>query len=122
MPLDPISWILIIAVASASGAAGATVVVFWNEIKAWATSTALQILDQIDRAIETTSDAITYLVKEGKSYFKEVLIYTRNRLNNQAYSHMIRKPISVLEVPEEVRNQLGFTNVESIRVKVLRKS
>lgn len=73
-----IDWIIICA---AAFSAGATVGYFWDEITQWATRAIGYILDRINRAIQVTSDAIVYLVKEGRRYYKKVEVYARNIYN-----------------------------------------
>lgn len=119
--MDPITWIFIIVISAVGGAAGAVVVKFWDRIKAWAERTALQILNVIDQAIEYTADALTFLIKEGRAYFKEVVVYTKNLLNDDEFhANIQRVRVSRDEIPEEVREQLGLDNVQNERVGVLR--
>ncbi|MGF1939253.1 MAG: hypothetical protein RM347_033735 [Nostoc sp. ChiQUE02] len=121
MAIDPFSWIIIIAVSLASGAAGAGILVFWDEIKAWAGRTALQILNGIDQAIETAADALTNLIKEGRTYFKEVVVYTRNRLSGEAYAYTQKVKVHPNEIPEDIKEELGFNDyAQNKKVQVLR--
>jgi hypothetical protein len=75
MPIDPISWAIIIG----SFFAGAAVGYFWDEITEWANRMLGYILDSINIAIEVTSDATVYLVKQGARFYKRIEVYVRNR-------------------------------------------
>lgn len=65
--MDPITWGIVIV---GSFFTGVAVAVFWDEIKEWATRMLGYILDAINAALEVTSDAVVYLVKEGTRVYK----------------------------------------------------
>ncbi|NTW21613.1 MAG: hypothetical protein HGA42_19495 [Nostocales cyanobacterium W4_Combined_metabat2_030] len=104
MPIDPISWTIIIG----SFLAGAAVGYFWDEITAWATRVIGYLLDLINRAIEVTSDAIVYLVREGKRYYKKVEILARNIYTKVTSILSEKKEIYQGDIPEELNKQLEY--------------
>ncbi|TAG86216.1 MAG: hypothetical protein EAZ09_19595 [Oscillatoriales cyanobacterium] len=102
MPFDPITWTIIIG----SFLGGAAVGYFWDEISAWFTRVIGYILDQINRAIEVTSDAIVYLVKQGKRYYKRVEVFARNIYSKVTRLLSEQEEISQYDIPEDLNNQL----------------
>ena len=108
MPIDPISWAIIIG----SALAGVTVGYFWDEIQEWASRMLGYILDSINRAIELTSDATVYLVKQGARFYKRIEVYVRNR--NSGATTLKYREEEVAEVPAEVEDQ--FRRNDKIKV------
>jgi hypothetical protein len=108
MQIDPISWAIIIG----SALAGFTVGYFWDEIQEWANRMLGYILDSINRAIELTSDATVYLVKQGALFYKRIEVYVRNR--NSGVTTLKYREEEVAEVPAEVEDQ--FRRNDKIKV------
>ncbi|MDJ0600738.1 MAG: hypothetical protein QNJ37_18065 [Crocosphaera sp.] len=99
--MDPftISWLI------GSFIAGAAIGYFWDEIKEWATQVISNILDSINRAIEITSDAMVYLVKQGSRVYERVEIYVRNRMTGETKLRYKEKEIPRSDIPDEVEEQ-----------------
>jgi len=96
MPIDPISWLIIAAVA-------VTVAVeFWDEIKAWASQVLGRILDAINDAIEVASDGIVYLVKEGTRIYKRIEVFVRNVRSGGTRVEYRQEEISKYDIPDEI--------------------
>jgi hypothetical protein len=108
MPIEPITWVIIIS----SVFAGFTVGYLWDEIKEWASRMLGYILDSINIAIELTSDATVYLVKQGARFYKRIEVYVRNR--NSGVTTLKYKEEEVAEVPAEVEDQ--FRRNDKIKV------
>ncbi|MBD2184762.1 hypothetical protein H6S82_09380 [Planktothrix sp. FACHB-1355] len=104
MPIDPITWTIIIG----SFLAGATVGYFWDELRAWATRVIGYLLARINRAIEVTSDAIVYLVREGKRYYKKVEMFSRNIYTKVTSLLSDKKEIYQGDIPEDLNKQLEY--------------
>lgn len=117
MPFDPISWAIIIGSAFAGGAVGGTVGYFWDEIKAWATRMLGYILDGINTAIEVTSDAVVYLVKEGTRVYQTMEVYVRNIRTGRTRIESRQREISRSEVPPDLDAQLE----EKMRLKLMQQ-
>ncbi|MDJ0615167.1 MAG: hypothetical protein QNJ63_00110 [Calothrix sp. MO_192.B10] len=100
MPIEPISWIII------GLFAGFAVGVFWDEIKAWATRVLGYILDAVNRAIEVTSDAIVYLVKQGTRIYKRIEVYVRNVNSGGTRIEYRQEEVSPYEIPDDIQAQL----------------
>lgn len=104
MPIDPITWAII---GFAAGAVtGATVGYFWDEIKEWASRMLGYILDAINYAVEVTSDALVYIVKEGSRIYKEIEVFSRNIYTGATTRHVKREEISPHQVPSDMEEQL----------------
>ncbi|MFM6081884.1 MAG: hypothetical protein ACKPCI_25795 [Dolichospermum sp.] len=103
MPIDPISWAIIIG----SFIAGASVGYFWDEITEWANRMLGYILDSINRAIEVTSDAAVYLVREGSRVYKKVEVYVRNIHTLVTSIKQREEEISPYDLPDEINEQLN---------------
>jgi hypothetical protein len=88
-------------------AAGAAVGYFWDEIKEWATRALGYIFDAINWAIEVTSDAITYLVKQGNRIYKRIEVYVRNVYTGATRLEFRQQEISPHELPENIKDQLN---------------
>ena len=110
---DPISWIIIAATALAGTAVG----YFWDEIKEWATQMLGYILDAINTAIEITSDATVYLVKQGSRFYKRVEVYVRNVYTNA--TTLRYKEEEIAEVPTEAEEQF---RTKGNKLKVLQQA
>ncbi|MCM0591767.1 MAG: hypothetical protein HEQ35_22765 [Gloeotrichia echinulata IR180] len=100
--MDPITWAIIIG----SALVGAGVGYFWDEIKEWATRMLGYILDAINTAIEVTSDAVVYLVKEGSRVYQRMEVYVRNVRNGSTRLEYRQKEIPRAEVPNDLNAQL----------------
>jgi hypothetical protein len=111
--IDPISWAIIIV---GSAVAGAAIGYFWDEIKEWATRMLGYILDSINRAIELTSDATVYLVKQGARFYKRIEVYVRNSYSN--LTTLKYKEEEVAEVPAEIEAQFKTKN----KVKIMQEA
>lgn len=114
MPIDPITLSLVVG----SFLAGAAVGYFWDDIVAWARRAIGYILDRINDAIEVTSKAIVYLVKQGRRTYKRVEVYARNIYSkaNKLYSEQQEIPPS--EIPEEIDEELD----RKLKIKVAQQS
>ncbi|TAF05895.1 MAG: hypothetical protein EAZ77_13285 [Nostocales cyanobacterium] len=112
MPIDPISWAIIIG----SFLAGAAVGYFWDEIKEWASRMLGYILDAVNIAIELTSDATVYLVKKGARFYKRIEVFVRNRYSNM--TTLKYREEEVAEVPAEVEEQFKRND----KVKVMQQA
>ncbi|ELS33886.1 MULTISPECIES: hypothetical protein [Pseudanabaena] len=104
MAFDPISLIFCFIL---GGLTGASVAAFWEQIKAWAVKVIAKILDAINTAIEVTSDAIVYLVKEGKRIYKRVEVGVRNIYSGRTSLQFKEKEISSYDIPDEMNDQLN---------------
>jgi len=114
MAIDPISLTLIWFIAGAT--AGATVAVFWDEIKSWAYNALCNILDSINRAIEVTSDAVAYLVKEGTRIYKRTEVFVENVRTGNIVIKYKEERVSESDVPNELRSQLDRKKkIEAVR-------
>ncbi|WYM01902.1 MAG: hypothetical protein HEQ19_22690 [Gloeotrichia echinulata CP02] len=102
MPFPIIAWIAVASIAGFTAAAG----VFWDEIKEWASQMLVYILDGINTAIEVTSDAVVYLVKEGGRVYKQIEVYVRNVYTGITELRYRREEISSSELPDEYNSQL----------------
>jgi len=101
MPIDILFW------AIAAGIAGFTAGYFLDEIKVWATNTVRAILNSINWAIEVTSDALTYLIKEGKSIYKRVLVYVKNVATGGVRREYRQELIPENDIPNDIMSQLN---------------
>ncbi|MBC1218737.1 hypothetical protein GNF10_30565 [Nostoc sp. UCD121] len=111
--MDPITWAIIIG----SALAGVAVGYFWDEIKEWASRMLGHILDAINTAIEITSDATVYLVKQGSRFYKRIEVYVRNVRSNA--TTLKYKEEEIAEVPADVEEQF---RKKGNRVKVLQEA
>jgi hypothetical protein len=102
MPIDPITWAIIIG----GALAGFTVDNFWDEIKEWASRMLGYILDVINHDVEVTSDALVYIVKEGTRIYKEIEVFSRNIYTGATTRHVKREEISPNQVPPDIEEQL----------------
>ena len=102
MPIDPITWTII----GLSFFGGAAVGYFWDDITAWFTRVIESLLDLINRAVEVTSDAIVYLVREGQRYYKLVEVYVMNVRTDEVRIESRKEEISKDQVPQEQDEQL----------------
>lgn len=114
MSIDPITWAIITVAAFSAGAA---VGYFWDEIKEWASRMLGYILDAINYAIEVTSDALVYIVKEGTRIYKEIEVFSRNIYTGATTRHVKREEISPNQVPSEMEELLN----ERMKVKILQQ-
>ena len=101
--MDPLTLTLIIG---GSVVAGAAVGYFWEEIEAWAERAVKAILDAINSAIEVTSRAIIYLLKEGRRYYKRAEVYSRNIYNKKTRLLYKQEEIADVDIPEDVLKEL----------------
>lgn len=113
MPIEPITWVIIIS----SVFAGFTVGYLWDEIKEWASRMLGYILDAINYAIEVTSDALVYIVKEGTRIYKEIEVFSRNIYTGATTRHVKREEISPNQVPSEMDELLN----EKMKVKIMQQ-
>jgi hypothetical protein len=113
MPIDPITWGIIIG----SFFAGATVGYFWDEIKEWASRMLGYILDAINYAIEVTSDAVVYIVKEGTRIYREIEVFSRNIYTGATTRHVKRQETTRDQIPSDMNNQLD----EKMRIKLIQQ-
>ncbi|PSB56470.1 hypothetical protein [Chamaesiphon polymorphus] len=91
---------------------GATVTAFWDDIKSWFVSAIKSILDSINRAVEITSDATTYLLKEGGRFYKRVEVYVRNiNTEKTVVKYQVEE---VSSVPKEIEDQ--FKNKTKLKI------
>ncbi|OIP72376.1 MAG: hypothetical protein AUK43_03955 [Oscillatoriales cyanobacterium CG2_30_40_61] len=97
-----IDWIFI----AAAALVGVGVGYFWDEIVAWANRVIGYLLAGINRAIEVTSDAIVYLVREGKRYYQKVEIFARNIYTKVTHLFSDQKEIHQSDIPEDLKEQL----------------
>jgi hypothetical protein len=111
MPIEPITWVIIIG----SALAGFTVGYLWDEIQEWASRMLGYILDAINYAIEVTSDALVYIVKEGTRIYKEIEVFSRNIYTGATTRHVKREEISPNQVPSKMEELLN----ERMKVKIL---
>ena len=102
MPIDPITWTII----GLSFFGGSAVGYFWDEITAWANHVVGYIIDTVNHAIEVTSDAIVYLVREGQRYYKLVEVYVMNVRTDEVRIESRKEEISKDQVPQEQDEQL----------------
>ncbi|MBF2014609.1 MAG: hypothetical protein HC836_48790 [Richelia sp. RM2_1_2] len=101
--IDPISLTLIFF---AGAAASAAVASFWKDIKAWAAQAIGYIIDTIDWAVEVTSDAYAYVVKEGTRIYKRSEVFVRNLITGATRTQYRREEISRYDIPDEAREDL----------------
>lgn len=101
MPIDILFWAL------AAGIAGFAAGYFWDEIKVWATNTVRAILNSINWAIEVTSDALTYLIKQGRSIYKRVEVHVKNVVTGGVRREYRQELISETDVPNDIMSQLN---------------
>lgn len=101
MPIDIILW------AVAAGIAGFAVGYFWDEIKAWATQAVRAILNGINWAVEVTSDALTYLVRQGTRIYKKVEVYVKNVASGGIRREYRQELIPETEIPGDILSQLN---------------
>lgn len=78
---------------------------FWDKIKAWASKMWNLIIDAINWTIEVASRALTYLIKKGSSFYKEVRVYVMNK-QGQIRIETRRQETSRLEVPNDILREL----------------
>ena len=97
-----IEWAIVFALGAATGA---TVVVFWDKIKSWASKVWYLIVDAINIAIEVASSALVYLIEKGGSFYKEVRVYVMNKTGGIRLESR-RQEVSRYEVPDEIRREL----------------
>lgn len=102
MPFDPITLTILLG----SFLAGAAVGYFWDEIVDWAARVIARIIDTIDYAIEVTSDAIVYIVKEGRRFYQRVEIYARNYKSQRTRLLSEQKEIPAMDIPADIAAQL----------------
>ena len=104
-----VEWIILAKVVGsvlAGAAAGATVAVFWDEIKAWASRALGYILDAINWALEVTSDAITSLMRRGTRYYVRTEVYARNISSGNYRNVYKEKEVPGVDVPDEFKQQI----------------
>ena len=101
--IDPISLTLMFF---AGAAAGAAVAVFWDEIKAWAVRAIGYIIDSINWAVEVTSDAYVYVVKQGTRIYKRSEVFVRNVRTGGTRTEYRQEEISPYDMPEEAIAEL----------------
>ncbi|MBS9382737.1 MAG: hypothetical protein HEQ24_00230 [Dolichospermum sp. BR01] len=114
--MDPITWVILIG----GFLTGILFRHFWKEIKYWATVALLSILDGINKAIEVTSDAFVYLIKEGDKIYEQMEVYVQNYKNSnteQATLEVVKQEVKTSDIPPEILKQLQ----EKRRVKVLQQ-
>lgn len=102
--MDPLTWTFIIG----SFLAGAAVGYFWDEIKAWTERAVKAILDAINYAIEVTSRAIIYLVKQGGRYYKRAEVYVRNIYSKSTRLDSRQEEIAEEDIPAELLEELEY--------------
>ena len=102
MPIDPITWTIIGLSFFGGGAVG----YFWDEITAWANRVVRYIIDTVNHAIEVTSDAIVYLVREGQRYYKLVEVYVMNVRTDEVRIESRKGEILKNQVPQEQDEEL----------------
>ncbi|MBN3909577.1 MAG: hypothetical protein HWQ35_24480 [Nostoc sp. NMS1] len=103
MPIDPISWAIIIG----SFVAGYAVGYFWDEIKVWATRILGYIIDGLNRAIEVASNATVFLVKKGTRVYKKIEVIVRNFATGKYFKRYQDEEISPYDVPENAMSELS---------------
>jgi hypothetical protein len=103
MAIDPISLTLIFFLGAAAGGTAAS---FWKEIKAWAVRAIGYIIDTIDWAVEVTSDAYVYVVKEGTRIYKRSEVFVRNVITGGTRTEHRREEVSRYDLPDEVTAKL----------------
>lgn len=109
--MDPITWMII------GFLLGGVVAVFWDDIKEWASRVVDEILNIIDSLIEVTSDAITYLLKQGTRVYRRVEVYVRNVRTGGTKLEYRQEEISIDDIPEDLKNQLN----ERMKIKILQQ-
>jgi hypothetical protein len=102
MPIDPISWGIIIGFIGGFGAG-----YFWDEIQKWATRAVSFILDRVNRAYEVASKGLVYLVKQGTRVYKRVEVYVRNVRSSSTRLEYRQEEISPYEIPDEIKDELS---------------
>ncbi|MBD2490649.1 hypothetical protein [Aulosira sp. FACHB-615] len=106
MPIPVIVWI----VAAAIG--GVAVGSNWDRIKEWASQTLGYILDGINTAIQVTSDAVVYAVKNVKipggipRFSIKIEVYVQDVRSGKSTLKSEEKEISEDEIPDEFKKQL----------------
>ncbi len=107
MPIEPITWVVVIG---GTFLLGAAVGYFWDDIKAWLTRVTKNLLDSIDKTIDVLSEAIVYLVRENKRFYKRVEIYVRNKINKSTGKNRgilyEQEEIPEFDVPEDMKEPL----------------
>ena len=101
--MDPLTWILI-----GSFLAGAGVGYFWDEIIAWAERAVKAILNAINYAIEVTSRAVLYLVRQGKRYYKTVEVYVRNIYSKSTRLDSRQEEVAETNIPQDILADLEY--------------
>ena len=105
--MEPITWIVVIG---GTFLLGAAVGYFWDNIKTWLTRVTKNLLDAIDKAIDVLSDAMVFLVREGKRFYKRVEIYVRNKINKSTGKNRgilyEQEEIAEFDIPEDLKEQL----------------
>jgi hypothetical protein len=101
--IDPFSLTLIFF---AGAVAGAAVASFWEEIKAWAVPAIGYIIDTIDWAVEVTSDAYVYVLKQGTRIYKRSEVFVRNVITGGTRAEYRQEEISQYDMPDEARAEL----------------
>ncbi len=115
MPIDPISWVLIGLLVFD---AGVIVAAFWDEIKAWASRMLGYILDAINWAVEVTSKAAVYLVKQGTRIYKRVEVYVRNIYSRRTRLDYRQEETSPYDVPDDINEELD----RKMKIKLMEQS
>lgn len=102
--MDPITLTIMVG----SFLAGAAIGYFWDEILAWAERAVKAILDAINYAIEVTTKAIIYLVKQGRRYYKRAEVYARNIYTKITRLLSGQEEIAAEDIPEELSAELEY--------------
>ncbi|NEQ72264.1 MAG: hypothetical protein F6K23_03735 [Okeania sp. SIO2C9] len=113
--MEPITWAVVIG---GTFLLGAAVGHFWDDIKAWLTRVTKNLLDSIDKTIDVLSEAMVYLVKENKRFYKRVEIYVRNKINKNRGILYEQKEIAEIDIPEDMKEPL----YEQEKLQILRGS
>ncbi|MGB3511055.1 MAG: hypothetical protein WBA93_17845 [Microcoleaceae cyanobacterium] len=101
-------WVMIGAAALLGFGGGVAVGYFWDEIKAWANRVIGYIVDAINYAIEVTSDAIVYLVREGQRYYKKVEVYVMDVDTGKTRIESRQEQIQENKIPSEHLDTLQY--------------
>ncbi len=101
MPFPIIGWIILGFIT------GAAVSHFWKEIQQWATLTLSRLLDGLNKAIEVTSKAVVYLIKQGAYIYKMVQVHSQNIQNNQITKYQPMEVVPPQEVPDDIMKELN---------------
>lgn len=95
-----IEWAIVI-----SFVMGATMAVFWDKIKAWASKVWHLIVDVINTAIEVVSNVLVYLVKEAGRFYKQVKVFIMNK-SGKVRVEVRRQELSCFEIPNDILQEL----------------